>query len=308
MALAYLTWRFVEQPFRSEAAFNRRAVLSGAAAASAALSAFALVGILGAGLPGRLAPETSGMIASLETLAPQPAGTLGKQLRSTVFNSVVSAELPQPDGADSVAVWGDSYSRQLAMQIAPMLGAENQAVRSFNMTGCLPFIGISRSGKAGPCQNFNEQVLGNILALLGSWAVSFYLLFGREAQRQGLGIASYIVLTYSVAAIALLPLPLLAGTSYNGYTREVYLYILLLAIFPQVIGHTSFNWAVRWLSPTLVTLTILVEPIGSSILGFLVFKENPGIQVFAGAIVLLSGVAIAVLGVHRSHPAKPAPE
>lgn len=74
------------------------------------------------------------------------------------------------------------------------------------------------------------------------------------------------------------------------------MYGLLLAFIPQLIGHTSFNWAVRWVSPTLVALVILAEPVGSSILGYLVFGEVPGSLVLVGAVVLLVGVAGAVWG------------
>lgn len=63
---------------------------------------------------------------------------------------------------------------------------------------------------------------------------------------------------------------------------------------PQLVDHTSFNWAVRWISPTLVALVILIEPVGGSILGYLVFGEVPGSLVLAGAAVLLIGVAGAV--------------
>jgi len=142
----------------------------------------------------------------------------------------------------------------------------------------------------------SNPLLGNGLAIAGSVAVSLYFLLGREAQRRGLGISSHIVLTYTTAALVLLPLPLIFGVGYGGYPGQVYLWIALMAIFPQLIGHTSFNWAVRWVSPTLVTLTILAEPIGSGILALLFFQENPGTQVILGAAVILFGVAIAALG------------
>jgi drug/metabolite transporter (DMT)-like permease len=138
--------------------------------------------------------------------------------------------------------------------------------------------------------------LGNFLALVGSWAISLYFLLGREAQRRGLGISRHVALTYSVAAIVLLPLPILFGASYVGYPAQVYLCILLMAVFPQLIGHTSFNWAVRWISPTLVTLTILAEPIGASVLGILVFGETPSWTVAIGAAIILIGVTIAAIG------------
>jgi drug/metabolite transporter (DMT)-like permease len=68
-----------------------------------------------------------------------------------------------------------------------------------------------------------------------------------------------------------------------------------MAIFSQVLGHTSFNWAVRFISPTFVTLAILFEPVSASLLGFFIFGEVPSQLVLVGALILLVGVAIAVL-------------
>ena len=141
----------------------------------------------------------------------------------------------------------------------------------------------------------SNPLLGDCLALMGSWAVSLYLLLGREAQRRGLGIGSYIAIAYSTAAIILLPLPLAFNASYSNYPNNVYVYILLTAILPQLIGHTSLNWAVLWISPTLVTLAVLFEPVGASFLAYLLFQEVPTLPVLAGAAVLLCGVAIAAL-------------
>jgi drug/metabolite transporter (DMT)-like permease len=155
-------------------------------------------------------------------------------------------------------------------------------------------------GDAGDGFVGSHPLLGNSLALIGSWAVSLYFLLGRSAQRRGLGISSHVVLTYTTAALVLLPLPFLFGSSYSGYPISVYGWIVLMAVFPQLIGHTSFNWAVRWVSPTLVTLTILAEPVGSSILGAIVFRENPGVVVIAGAVVIVAGVAIAALGTREA--------
>ena len=142
----------------------------------------------------------------------------------------------------------------------------------------------------------NNPLLGNLLAVIGAWLVSLYFILGREAQRRGLGIGSYVAVAYSTGALVLLPLPLVFGINYFGYPESVYFYVVLTAILPQMVGHTSFNWAMRWLSPTLVTLTILCEPVGASFLGYLIFHEVPGIHIIVGAIVLLSGVAIAIFG------------
>jgi drug/metabolite transporter (DMT)-like permease len=142
----------------------------------------------------------------------------------------------------------------------------------------------------------NNSLFGNCLALIGAVLVSLYLLLGREAQKRGLGISSYIIIVYSAAAIILLPFPIILDINYFQYPWQVYLYILLMAIFSQLIGHTSINWALKRLSPTIVTLAILFEPIGASFLGFLIFQEVPSAFVMLGGLILLVGVSIAVIG------------
>lgn len=145
----------------------------------------------------------------------------------------------------------------------------------------------------------SNPLLGDFLALLGAWFASLYFLLGREAQRQGIKIGHYVAIAYTTAAVFLIPLPWLFNTGYRGYPLSVYLYILAMALLSQVFGHTSFNWAVRWISPTLVTLAILFEPVGSSLLGFVLFGEVPGMLVIMGAGILLLGVAIAVIGTEK---------
>jgi drug/metabolite transporter (DMT)-like permease len=130
---------------------------------------------------------------------------------------------------------------------------------------------------------------------LGSILASLYLLFGRESQKQGLGIGQYILIAYTTAALCLFPLPLFSPQGYWDYPPLVYLYIVLMAIFPQMIGHTSINWSINWISPTIVTLAILFEPLGSSFLGWLIFQEIPSVTVLGGGLILLLGVAIAAI-------------
>jgi drug/metabolite transporter (DMT)-like permease len=158
--------------------------------------------------------------------------------------------------------------------------------------GLLIGLGDAQGGGTNP-------LLGDLLALLGALAASFYFLLGREAQRRGLSLLEYVRVAYTTAFLILFPLPYLFGGGYGGYPGVVYLYILLMALLPQLVGHTSFNWATRHISPVLVTLAVLFEPVGASLLAFLLFGEVPGLQVILGALVLLLGVALAVLGGRR---------
>jgi len=77
---------------------------------------------------------------------------------------------------------------------------------------------------------------------------------------------------------------------------------VLLALIPQLVGHTAFNWSVRWVGPTLVALVVLAEPVFGSLLGYLVFGEAPGLPVLLGAAVLLAGVTGAILGEKPTRP------
>ncbi|MEO0849638.1 MAG: DMT family transporter, partial [Cyanobacteria bacterium J06648_1] len=144
----------------------------------------------------------------------------------------------------------------------------------------------------------SNPLLGDLLALLGAVMSSLYIIFGSQAQRQGLSTVNYIAIAYSVAALSLLPLPFFFQPSYLGYPNEVYLYVFLMAIMSQVIGHTSLNWAVRWLSPTLISLSLLFEPVVASLLGAIIFNEVPSLGLLFGGVTILLGLAVFLSSKH----------
>ncbi|WP_019508053.1 DMT family transporter [Pleurocapsa sp. PCC 7319] len=144
----------------------------------------------------------------------------------------------------------------------------------------------------GGSSSYSNAILGDILALVGAIMSSLYIIFGSQAQRRGLNTSNYIAIAYSTAALFLFPLPLLSQTSYFGYAPSVYLYIFLMAVMSQVIGHTSLNWSVRWISPTLVSLSLLLEPVVASCIGAIALGEIPSLSLFLGGSIILIGIAI----------------
>lgn len=140
-----------------------------------------------------------------------------------------------------------------------------------------------------------NPALGNALALVGSWSISLYLVLGQQVQRQGLSTRHYATWVYTVAALGLLPLPWLWGVGYGGYPGAVYGAIVLLALGPQLVGHTSLNWAMRWLSPTVITLVILGEPLGASVLGFWLLGEVPTPAMVGGGVLIGLGIGVAAM-------------
>lgn len=168
-------------------------------------------------------------------------------------------------------------------------------------------IALGGSGESAALQ-FSSPLLGNALALVGAVSFAAYFLVGTRAQHLGVGVMRYVALAYLLAALVLLPLPLLLQTSYLALPAPFYFWILMLALIPQSIGHTSFNWAVKYMSPTLVSLVVLLEPVMASSLGYVIFRENPGRGVFAGAPLILLGVALALWRQHTGvKPANAAP-
>lgn len=136
------------------------------------------------------------------------------------------------------------------------------------------------------------SVRGSILALLGAMAVAGYLLIGRKL-RQSMGLLSYIFLTYSSSAVFLLITSLARGAILFDYSGETYLMFILLALIPQLIGHSALNWSLRFVPATMVTVAVLGEPVGATILGFFILKEVPTIIELIGGALILSGIAIA---------------
>lgn len=130
---------------------------------------------------------------------------------------------------------------------------------------------------------------GNFLALAGAWAVSGYLIIGRKLRGK-VSLIPYIFIVYGMAALGLIAAMLISGESALGHPIQAYVWIFLLAAFPQLIGHSTYNWALRFIPAALVAVTTLVEPIGSAILAFLILRETPSNGVLVGGALILSGI------------------
>jgi drug/metabolite transporter (DMT)-like permease len=132
---------------------------------------------------------------------------------------------------------------------------------------------------------------GDLLAVVGAITGSAYFLIGRDLRRR-LSLLTYVTPTYWVAALVLSIAVLVSGQGFMGYPTRTYWMFLLLAVGPQVIGHSSLNWALRYLSPTFVTAAVLGEPVGSTILAHFVLNESPSTLEILGGTVILAGICI----------------
>ncbi len=134
---------------------------------------------------------------------------------------------------------------------------------------------------------------GDLMALGGAWAAAAYFMIGRRVRSE-MPLLEYITVVYSVAAALLALAALVAGVSLGGYDRATWLCLVALALVPQLLGHSSFNWALQGQSATLVAGAILGEVVGSVILAWWILAEVPPLGVRLGAVAVLTGLVIAV--------------
>jgi drug/metabolite transporter (DMT)-like permease len=156
-------------------------------------------------------------------------------------------------------------------------------------------VGLSDSAGFGLA---GSQLWGDFLALAGAWFVAGYLLIGRQL-RDRMSLIAYIFIVYGTAAVLLIGLGLASGASFTTdaagvpYQSIGLVWLILMALFPQLLGHSSYNYALRFLPTTYVAVVALAEPVGTSILAFFLLDELPPPLTLLGAVVILIGIAIA---------------
>jgi drug/metabolite transporter (DMT)-like permease len=138
-----------------------------------------------------------------------------------------------------------------------------------------------------------QNLRGDLLALAGAWAVTGYLMIGRRLRAK-MSLIPYIFLVYTVAALSLLAVMAFLRVPVLGFRPVTYLWLLLLGLLPQLIGHSTYNWALRFLPAAIVAVTTLGEPIGSATLAYFFLREKPTIAVVIGGALILAGIYIAV--------------
>ena len=146
-------------------------------------------------------------------------------------------------------------------------------------------------------------MLGNSLALAGSLAVCGYFLIGRRL-RAHMSVLAYIGVVYAVAALCLMVLALAAGVRMAGYSYFAWFVLAAMALGPQLLGHGAFNFALKHVSATMIALAVLGEPVGSTVLAWLLFGEAVGPLKLIGMALLLGGIFLAAKSEGR-HPQGP---
>jgi len=185
--------------------------------------------------------------------------------------------------------------------LAYLLFGEKTTLVSF--AGILVALGgtavISQDGSVG-----SAALFGNALAIVGALTFTVYVLVGRSQRSaaEPVGVLPYSIVLYSAAALTLFPAALLSGDRLWGYSGETWFWLAAITVGPQIMGHTVFNWALRYVEASVISGTVLAEPVVASLLAWLVLSEKPGIATVLGGAIVLVGIFLLLRG-RRSAPA-----
>ena len=170
-------------------------------------------------------------------------------------------------------MWGERLTRRLGLGIGLAIGG----------SVCIAWNDFQLSPP--------QALYGDLLALGGAVMMAAYLVCGRLV-RPSVPLPLYAGLVYASAALFLWAVCLLSPVSILGYAGSAYLILLLLGLGPQLIGHTVVNWALAYLSPTIVAVVLLAEPVGASLLAWLWLGESVSWLQGGGGVLILSGIGL----------------
>ena len=145
--------------------------------------------------------------------------------------------------------------------------------------------------------------IGDMLALVGAVMLGLYILAGRRI-RQDLDLVSYVTPVYATSALVLGVMSIATGTSLIGYSSNEYLLFMVIAIVPMIFGHTVYNWTLKYLTAPIVSISLLGEPVGASILAYIFLSEIPPLMTIVGGVVTLAGILICVFKSEETGPSQ----
>jgi drug/metabolite transporter (DMT)-like permease len=160
-------------------------------------------------------------------------------------------------------------------------------------------IGLSVIGGAiigyGDFATGGQALWGDFLALAGAFSAAVYLLMGRNLRRK-LSLLCYVTVCYGSAAAILWLVVLLLKLPVTGYSTQTVAAFWAMALISQILGHSSYNWALKWFSTGFIAVALLGEPIGSTILAYILFDEGLSGSKLAGGLFILSAIYLAAAG------------
>jgi drug/metabolite transporter (DMT)-like permease len=136
-----------------------------------------------------------------------------------------------------------------------------------------------------------DTIEGNILALLGGVAAAFYIIGGRVIRKTTSAV-TYVFIVYSVSTVVLFFICLIFNSPLFNLNIIDYQIILLMALVSGIFGHTLYNWVLKYIKTSVVSVALLGEPIGSTFFAFIIpwISQIPSEYTLIGGIIIFIGI------------------
>lgn len=135
---------------------------------------------------------------------------------------------------------------------------------------------------------------GDFLALAACALITAYLLFGQTIRKR-MSLVTYTFVVYSFSTITLFIYVISKGEALVGYGKNEWVYFGLLALIPTLLGHTLFNWSIKWLSTSTISMAILFEPVGATLLAVYLLNETILWTQIIGGMVVILGITLFLI-------------
>lgn len=146
----------------------------------------------------------------------------------------------------------------------------------------------------GDLQISGLALLGDILALLGAVTVTGYFLLGQKLRRS-LSLMTYTFIVYGISSITIFIYNVVNGDTFFNYSSYHWGLFIALAIVPTFLGHTLFNWALKWMSTSTISMAIVFEPIGATILAYFILGEVVTSSQWLGGTIVIFGLFLFIM-------------
>lgn len=150
----------------------------------------------------------------------------------------------------------------------------------------------------GDFQISGTALYGDILALIACALITGYLLFGQDVRKR-LSLVTYTMVVYSVSTSTLFFYIIIKGESFGPYPAIDWMWFILLAIIPNLLGHNLFNWALKWTSTNVISIAILFEPVVAALLAIFIFNEYLTVSQIVGGLVVILGIMLFVVDLKK---------
>lgn len=149
-----------------------------------------------------------------------------------------------------------------------------------------------------------SALFGDFLALIACALITGYLLFG-QTVRQRLSLVTYTFVVYLISSVTLFIYILTANQPLYPYRPSDWVYFILLALVPTLLGHTLFNWSLKWISTSTISMAILFEPVGATILAYFLLDEQTVWSQVVGGLIVIVGISLFVIDERKGEVSEP---